>query len=378
MTTQRYYRPELDLLRLIAFLWVFGVHRMDMAPIDTTKYYWGYQISLVGVFALPVFFLLSAFLITELLTREKELTGTIHLKSFYVRRMLRVWPLYFAFFFGLVLLTNLFPGIGHISPAAQAAFCLFSGNWYICMNEWIPCYPVNPLWSISVEEQFYILIPLISVYDGRSVLKLVAFLFIGIAYLFLIYYGLHPTTGFSSEWTNSFVHFQFFSAGILLSIFLKGRQPRLPLVVRFFMAIAALGCWMVAFMVCGIHADGPHLSNVFESVGGWLLVLLGVVLLFLSFLGIASGFLPRPLVYLGRISYGLYVFHAMLFYLVYNTFKDEMTQLSKVLHLYEWRNSVSAAVALLFTIIIAMLSYHFFEQPFLRLKKRFTYVYSRD
>jgi len=378
MITQRYYRPELDVLRFMAFLGVFVVHRMDMAPIDATKYYWGYQISLVGVFALPVFFLLSAFLITELLTREKELTGVIHLKSFYIRRMLRVWPLYFAFFFGLVLLTRLFPGIGRIPPAAQLAFSFFSGNWYICVNEWLPNYPANPLWSISVEEQFYILIPLIAVYGSRSVMKLVAFLFIGIACLFSVYYGLHPTTGFSGEWTNSFVHFQFFSAGILLSVFLNGRQPRWPLVIRFFMVLAAMGCWLVASMVCGIRADGPHLSNVFESVSGWLLVLLGVILFFLSFLGIPAGFLPRPLVYLGRISYGLYVFHAIVFYLVYNTFKDEITRLSKVLYLYEFRNSVGAVIALLFTIIIAMISYHLFEQPFLRLKKRFTFVYSRD
>ena len=378
MITRRYYRPELDVLRLTAFLGVFLTHRMDMAPIDATQYYWGYHISLVGVFGVPVFFLLSAFLITELLTREQELTGRIHLKAFYIRRMLRIWPLYFAVFFGLVLLTRFFPGIGRITPATQVAFSFFSGNWYICMNEWIPCYPANPLWSISVEEQFYILIPLIAAYGGRPVMKLVAFLFIGIAYLFLIYYGLHPTTGFSSEWTNSFVHFQFFSAGILLSLYLKGRQPRLPLVVRFFMALAALGCWLVASIVCGIHANGPHLSNVFEAVLGWLLILLGVILFFLSLLGIAAGFLPRLLVYLGRISYGLYMFHALLFYLVYNTCKDEMTQLSRVLHLYEWRNSVSAAIALVFTIIIAMLSYHFFEQPFLRLKKRFTFVYSRD
>jgi peptidoglycan/LPS O-acetylase OafA/YrhL len=351
---------------------------MDLAPIDPTMYFWGFHISLVGVFGVPVFFLLSAFLITELLTREKELTGRVHPKSFYIRRMLRIWPLYFTVFFGLVLLAYFFPVFGHIPKTAWAAFSLFAGNWYICINQWIHSYPVNPLWSISVEEQFYILIPLIAAYGGRRIMKVVAFLFIVLAYVFILNYARHPTPGFSSEWTNSFVQFQFFSAGILLSLYLKGWQPKWPLAVRFLMAFAALGCWLIASMKCGIHADAPHLSTPFEAVTGWLLVLLGVVLLFLSLLGVSAKYLPKAVVYLGRISYGLYVFHALMFFLVFVLFKEELAMLCQALHVYEWRNSVGAVVAFGLTVSIAMVSYRFFEMPFLRLKKRFTFIESRD
>ncbi|MBP1614415.1 MAG: acyltransferase [Bacteroidetes bacterium] len=378
MATQRYYRPELDVLRLIAFLSVFFTHRMDLAPIDATKYFWGYHISLVGVFGVPVFFLLSAFLITELLTREQEQTGKVHPKAFYARRILRIWPLYFTVFFGLVLLAYFFPVFGKIPKTAWAAFSLFAGNWYICINQWIHSYPINPLWSISVEEQFYILIPLIAAYSSRRVMKVTSFLFIGIAYVFIFNYARHPISGFSSEWTNSFVQFQFFAAGILLSLYLKGRQPKWKLIVRFFMALAALGCWLIASMVCGIHADAPHLSTEFEAISGWLLILLGAILLFLSLLGISDKFLPKPLVYLGRISYGLYVFHALMFFLVFIIFKDELAEFSKILHLYEWRNSIGAVVAFILTVSVATLSYRFFEKPFLRLKKRFTFIASRD
>jgi peptidoglycan/LPS O-acetylase OafA/YrhL len=378
MTNQRYYRPELDVLRLVAFLSVFSTHRMDLAPIDAAKYFWGFHISLVGVFGVPVFFLLSAFLITELLAREQEQTGRVHPKAFYIRRILRIWPLYFTVFFGLVLLTYFSPAFGKIPKTVWAAFSLFAGNWYICMNQWIHSYPVNPLWSISVEEQFYILIPLIASYGGRRVMKVIAFLFIGIAYVFILNYAKHPTSGFSSEWTNSFVQFQFFSAGMLLSLYLKGWQPKWSLTVRFFMALAGLGCWLIASMNCGIHADAPHLSTAFEAVSGWLLILLGVVLFFFSLLGISTKYLPKALVYLGRISYGLYVFHALMFLLVFIIFKDELVQFSKMFHLYEWRNSLGAVIAFVLTVSVATLSYRFFEKPFLHLKKRFTFIESRD
>jgi peptidoglycan/LPS O-acetylase OafA/YrhL len=378
MTQQRYYRPELDVLRLVAFLSVFFTHRMDLAPIDEGQYYWAYHISLVGVFGVPVFFLLSAFLITELLTRERAQTGKVHLRSFYIRRILRIWPLYFTVFFGLVLMTRLSNLFGELPPATWVAFSLFAGNWYISYREWLPSYPANPLWSISVEEQFYILIPVLAALGGRRGLKIASFLFLGIAYIVIVYYGSHPTPDFSGEWTNSFVQFQFFSAGILLSLLLNGRYPGWPILVRIGTGLAALGCWLTASIVFGIHADSPHLSHVSASVSGWLLILLGTVLLFLSFLGIPAKYLPKPLVYLGRISYGLYLFHATMFYLVYYIWKDELARFSGAIHLYEWRNCIGAAMALVMAIVLAMISHRFFERPFLRLKRRFTYVISRD
>lgn len=104
MTIDRYYRPELVVLRFIAFTMVFVVHRMDYIPIDPAQNYWLYKICLLGDLGVPVFFLLSAFLITELLFRENDETGRIQFKAFYMRRILRIWPLYFLVFFGLVLL----------------------------------------------------------------------------------------------------------------------------------------------------------------------------------------------------------------------------------------------------------------------------------
>ncbi|MDN5287056.1 MAG: hypothetical protein JWR38_3330 [Mucilaginibacter sp.] len=378
MEAKRYYKPELDLLRFCAFLFVFFTHRMDLAPINPTKYYWAYHISLVGVFGVPLFFFLSAFLITELLTKEQELYGKISIKSFYIRRILRIWPLYFTFFFGMVLLTSLSDKFGHIPPKVQFVFSFFSGNWYITFHDWLSCYPINPLWSISVEEQLYILIPLLAFYGGKRGLKIFSFLAIAMAYLTIISYAQHPTTGFTGEWTNSFVQFQFFAAGILLSIYLKGWQPNWPVAVRISGFIGGLLCWLMASIVFKINADAPHLSNIPEAIAGWLLVLIGILLFFLSLYGTSTKHLPSAFVYLGRISYGLYVFHITMFFLVYVVFKDELAAFSKMIGLYEWRNNVGFLIAFIAAITTSMLSYRFFEKPFLRLKRRFTFIPSRD
>jgi peptidoglycan/LPS O-acetylase OafA/YrhL len=232
-------------------------------------------------------FLLSAFLITELLFRENDRVGTIHVRAFYMRRILRIWPLYFAAFFGLVLLGHFLRGASRKDPASWLAFTFFAGNWYICRYGWIPAYPVNPLWSISVEEQFYIAIPIQASYGRRRVVKAVALVLIAVAYVLIIAYGRHPRHGFSSQWTNSFVQFQFFSAGALLSLYLNGRVPRWPVAVRLAAAGAAVGCWFIASVVLGVQADTPHSTTLGAPVG-WALLLAGTLLLFLSILGIST------------------------------------------------------------------------------------------
>ena len=96
----------------------------------------------------------------------------------------------------------------------------------ICLHGWIPANPVDPMWSISVEEQFYIAIPLIAYFGRRLGLKVVSSMLLIVSYAMVIWYAWKGWHGFSSQWTNSFVQFQFFSAGTLLSLMLKGRTPK--------------------------------------------------------------------------------------------------------------------------------------------------------
>ncbi len=364
----RYYRPELDVLRFIAFLFVFMTHRTDLAPIDQARHPWVHAFTQIGVYGVPVFFFLSAFLITELLERERSATGTIDVRAFYVRRILRIWPLYFLVFFGLVLLNHVLPGAGADSPAKWLCFMLFAGNWYITFNGWIE-YPVNPMWSLSVEEQFYIVIPFLALL-GRRALIAVNVAVLAVSYGVIVWYARGFTTppGFSGQWTNSFVHFQFFAGGMLLALALRGRRPDWPVAARAGLWIVAIAAWLVASAVFGIKADYPH-STVAESLAGWGLVLAGAALMLVATLGTPQRFLPAPLVYLGRISYGLYLTHIFFFWLVYDKFKPWLAGLG---------DDVGMLLAFAATVAVASVLYRTFETPFLRLKRRFTVVRSRD
>ena len=159
---RRFYRPELDCLRFFAFFAVFIFHTLPQQP----DYYSARNIPFAtliaslaraGSFGVDLFFLLSAYLITELLLREKESFGRVHLKSFYVRRILRIWPLYFLAIFIGVLLTFV-DSDQHFPVKYVVAFMLLSGHWLQSLIG-APGSVMNSLWSVSFEEQFYLVSP---------------------------------------------------------------------------------------------------------------------------------------------------------------------------------------------------------------------------
>jgi peptidoglycan/LPS O-acetylase OafA/YrhL len=370
-----FYRPELDALRLFAFLSVFAFHRMDYTDLYSHRAAWAFRLGTIGAFGVPVFFLLSAYLITELLLRERDRTGSVHVGAFYVRRILRIWPLYFAAFYGLAVLERFLPGVGARDPRAWLAFSLFSGNWYITFHDWING-PVDPLWSISVEEQFYILIPLIAALGGKRGLKWAAAVFLGASYATVLWYGLHPVKGDNAEWTNSLPHFQFFCGGMLLALLLHGREaPRLPAQALIAMAGAGATLWLMSMLVFHVQSWEPH-ATAMGAVLGWMAILGGCVMFFFAALG--WGLVPRWIAYLGRISYGLYVFHCLFLWL----FLQKLAWMAPRYGLGSWpgwlRSLGGVVLVLGCTVGTAALSFRFFERPFLRLKKRFTFVAARE
>jgi peptidoglycan/LPS O-acetylase OafA/YrhL len=355
---------------------VFAFHRMDYVGVNPAAQPLQYAIVTAGAFGVPVFFLLSSFLIVELLLREREQTGSIHIKSFYVRRILRIWPLYFAAFFGLVLLGHFLPNVGPKTYGTWAAFLLFAGNWYILHHGWIAG-PLDPLWSIAVEEQFYIAIPLLSRVGGRRIIAIVSIVLLAVSYASVAYYARLVYSGESGQWVNSWFQFQFFAAGALLAIAFHGRVPRWPIVLRAIVFLVAAGCWICAVMGPGVKSYDAH-TTVAGAILGWLLVLLGSVLFLVSALGTPERYIPRWLTYLGRISYGLYIFHSLMFYFVFEAGERWLPRSFGELH---WSTMAVSTVGTLLVMVLSIaaagLSYRYFEKPFLKLKERFTFVRSR-
>lgn len=370
----RFYRPELDLLRFVAFLSVFTVHAFSASP-DTVAHQ--DIIAPVGAYGLCLFFFLSSYLITELLCRETASAGTVHIRAFYLRRVLRIWPLYFAFLLFAKILGHFVPFFT-LENSRFVAFSLLAGNFYLARfgGSWTPA---EPLWSISLEEQFYLAWPVVAWLGGRRALGVCSALLLPLAWVTLYWHSGYQPAAMGLEfdgtvWCSSLVQFQFFALGALASIFLRGKLMRMHTPIRWSAFCAGLGLWLAASCLFRLPRFHDHLPGV-VLVSGYSLIAAGCVLLFLSVLG-ASGRLPRPLIYLGRISYGLYVFHWLFLELVYiapNIQAGEFVAPHNSLGSF----ATKFVLALAGTVLAATLSYRQFEMPFLKLKKRFTWVPSR-
>jgi peptidoglycan/LPS O-acetylase OafA/YrhL len=365
---RRFYEPELDALRFFAFLAVFYVHSAPSGYAQLGRYGSLLPGLLLAVrnasaFGLCMFFLLSSYLITKLLSLEQAATGSIHLKSFYVRRVLRIWPLYLGFV-ALMWLLGRYQVFDPVETGQLLAFLLFAGNFYTARHGF-SYNPIMPLWSISIEEQFYFVWPTLAKFGMRP-LKWAAWVVLAAAVPAA--WWIHRSSGDVPRemFTSSFVEFQFFALGALLALKFPSAGPRYSLGSR--LGLLALGC--AALLV----ASGPlHINDSGQTPLPWPLLslgyeimALGIVLIFLSVLGIDGRFVPNSLRYLGKISFGLYVFHFMSLRVCQNISKH-----------YGMPTGFRFFGAALMTLALAALSYQFFEKPFLKLKSRFTFVKSR-
>src|SRR5579864_4765905 len=174
-----YYRPELDVLRFGAFLLVFLYHVLPDAPDPRIDHAFGhfnflfYAATGACRFGLTLFFTLSAFLISELLMRERSVAGTVSVRRFYIRRILRIWPLYY---FALLLwfVWWSMSGIPHGEATRLGWFAIFLGSWYEAIHT-TPFTPLSPLWSISIEEQFYLFVPWVMKYAKTKLIYVFCF-----------------------------------------------------------------------------------------------------------------------------------------------------------------------------------------------------------
>lgn len=361
--TARFYEPELDALRFCAFLAVFFFHAVPSsftghaAPVLQA-------VRNALAFGVPVFFLLSAYLITKLLLLERARTGSIAMRSFYARRVLRIWPLYLVFLFAMWVLGR----AGVFQPVENgrlAASLLFAGNWYVARFGFAAG-PTLPLWTISLEEQFYLLWPTLARTSVRT-LRVGTWAVLVLAITASAVLSLTSANPVLALWVSSLVQFQFFALGSLLAqCFVRG-LPRFGWLARTVLLVAGLGLLLLAAGPLRVNTVGVPLGPV-GMVLGFEVMAAGVVLVFLSVLGAgAQGlWVPRPLAYLGKISYGLYVFHVMALELG--------KRLSDRLGVHGGLRTVSA---LLLTIALAMLSYRWLERPFLLLKERFSPIKTR-
>ena len=366
VSRRAFYHPELDVLRFFAFVAVFLHHALPREPahylsngFSAVATEWVLAAKEAGAYGVDLFFVLSSYLITELLLREHASRGTFSVSAFYMRRALRIWPLYFTFLAGTVFIIPHIFSDEQFGPKYIASFALFAGNW-VCAFYGLPFSVASPLWSISVEEQFYLGWPLLLLLFGVTRIRTIAVAMIVIAVatrvLLAVFNVEHP-----GVWCNTFARLDSIAAGAILAVSLRGQAPRIKCVLRVLLGAASVLVILLAAKYLG--QDGPSSVVTYSATA-----VAGVMLLAAFLQTDATFLLHRPFcwfVYLGRISYGLYVFHLLAIALLPTLFVTVFGYAPN----FEQRFVLSFVL----TVLLAASSYTWLEQPFLRLKDRFTY-----
>lgn len=315
---------------------------------------------------LCLFFTLSAYLITGLLLKERERNTVVSVRKFYLRRALRIWPLYF---FGILLGTVWALVLrGSQQYTGFVWYLLFAGNIYCAAFGWLNN-PMLPLWSISIEEQFYLAWPWAMRWLSRRGLLLCALSFIVVANIILFNFGQSHVNTDYKVWCNTFVQFEMFATGILLALS-RNLWARGKAAAGAMLALCGPILWFIAcyvFQVRQTAETGLALSGM-AMIIGYALIALGCGAILQGFCMIGPARIPKWLAYLGKISYGLYVYHLLVLRLAIIPFT--------LLHIHN--NAVNSTVlAFVLTLLAAKVSYALIESPFLRLKRRFEVVHSR-
>jgi peptidoglycan/LPS O-acetylase OafA/YrhL len=364
-----FYKPELDILRFGAFLLVFIHHTFPSPEGSGPGAHLLRTIKGSASLGVPLFFLLSAYLITELMLRERTRTGTVNIGDFYIRRVLRIWPLYFASFAAAIVFGALVPS-QHVPVSGLFAAMLLVWNWWICAHGFPASILVAPLWSISVEEQFYLIWPTLVKGASQFRIAVTAIIVWLSTQAYIIYLTSGHTVRAGRLWTDSVVHFQYFGLGILICVLLRKREIRLSISARLFLAALAvplLCAGQYYFEFLGTN----HIVTPFAAMSVYLPAGFGACCIFFSCLGmpVPPGRISRCLIYLGKISYGLYVFHESVIHLT--------IWIAGKFHVTHGLLILAWLVALPMTICVAMISYKYFELPFLKYKERFSVIRSR-
>ncbi|MBK6005165.1 acyltransferase [Ramlibacter ginsenosidimutans] len=333
------YVPELDGLRAIAILIVFASHYFTPG--------------IPGGFGVTVFFFISGYLITTLLLREFQATGSIDLRSFYIRRFLRLGPALYCYLAVVVIWVAIQKGV--IEPRAMAAAALYVFNYFEAI-EGPSAYPM-PLWSLAVEEHFYLLFPgvLLGVLVAtRRHLLLAAAALITLPLAFRVIGSTCFAISSQYIYVATEMRIDSIMYGVVLALLLV--NARTADACRRFASVPGMAVGVCLVLASLVVRDELFRQTLRYSVqGGGLLLIVNAILHGQHAQWLRRILSLQHLRYIGKISYSLYLWH--------------LTVLVLLGEMVERRALIPAAAAL--SLLLAAGSYHWVERPMLRLRHKF-------
>jgi peptidoglycan/LPS O-acetylase OafA/YrhL len=375
----RVYFDNLDIFRFIAAMMVVfshtyeGWHDWSGYPgfMSNNNYK---ELSFIGnyidrfilnlSFGVDVFFLISGFLITYLLLKEKEVYGKVNIKKFYIRRILRIWPLYY---FAIALTPFLIQWLAPIFKQPDYISNLLYFNNFHAIKTEIWEYPFAHFWSLCVEEHFYVIWPLIIAFIPVKKLPTVfiMIIFISILYRATSYY-FNPIAYNLDIYLNTLSRIDTLVLGSLFAYlhFTK------PFKLEFH--------WVVRFIVYFLLISTLFIDRIYSSETMFLALFKKYIyLLAVSFWMGNYMFNPNAFFvfrrknvihYFGKISYGIYVYHNMIIPVIFMKIMFN----NKIYNMYFY---IFVMIGL--TLTIAWLSYELYEKWFLKLKDKFSVIRTR-
>lgn len=368
------HMPALDGLRGFAILLVLLHHAGKLRPNAWFDYIF-FQIAQMGWSGVDLFFVLSGFLITNILLNSRQ--SNHYFRNFYMRRTLRIFPLYYGVLVVFFLLLPRFVQMSYVDSYRwqtenQVFYWAYIINWKMALSaDWANTAYFAHLWSLCIEEQFYLFWPLLVYFLGRRGLMTVFFVILPGA--MILRFVLATTYG---EWITPYV----LTFARMDTLALGGM---IALVARNKSAIVRLAHWVrsvslvcvTALLVIILYVGELYPTHLLTQTFGLTLlaILFGALLVVLitspENSRIVRFFSFNPLRTLGKYSYAIYVFHLPLRYLVAKIFipSDIMTMMGSEL----LGQSLFFLVVSVTSFIAAVLSWHLLEKPFLKLKKFF-------
>jgi len=355
-------------LSILAVIWHHACNGVEFLPILK-----------LGYLGVDMFFVLSGFLIVTLLLRESERTGTISLRKFYVRRTLRIFPLYYTF---LLVTTLAFATLLRNRPEAMYYWPSLP-YWLTYTSNWVPITAVGmmglmaPLWSLATEEQFYLVWPAIQKYSRTGVRVGVALAGIALCQLsnFRFLDGWY-VENFGVRYNDLNILQATFTPillGVVLAHALHDRRwfARLhPM-----LGLPGIGLLLVGLLVAMGSIDRPDLNGYSDIGGVQRLAIQAMMALMLASCVVREDhslrkvLAWRPLARIGEVSYGMYMLHLLVLVVVWGVLKRAGVTMDPPDRFPGWLIRYALTVAA--TWFAAELSFRLLEARFLRLRSRF-------
>lgn len=339
------YFKTLDGLRAISIIWVIIAHfNLDIKNSTFTNIFWG------GGLGVHIFFVLSGFLITALLLKEKITNGFISLRDFYIRRFFRIIPVAFLFLF-VILIMNIFLPL-NITGRDFFHVLTFTENFNPKSN-WY----THHFWSLSVEEQFYLIFPFFIKRDINFYVKMSGLLIISSP---VVSYLAHHDLLASMYLKDIFSFIDTFLNGGLLSILIGSLTSIFLFKLNTSKRINKSGIGFLQITLLFLI----WLSSQRSAFGGFNMILCALLIAFLISISMiyedtfVNKFLNLKYIALvGMLSYSLYIWQQL--FDNNQPWKDWFT----------YGDSIILNTCALF--LIAYISYNFYEKRFIRLKNKF-------